>query len=135
MNLHKKILVTGSSGFVGNYIMHTMAERHPTATIIAFSRSGKIRCPDKVYKYPNIEFHKGDCLENDTFKDLIQDVDGVIHSVGTMTDSDKYKSMNRDTVVNMALALQNTVPDGAKNKNFVMISKPPPFQPETLSAK
>jgi putative NADH-flavin reductase len=59
------------------------------------SRSGKIRCPEKLDQFPNIEYHKGDCLDNDTFNDLIQDVDGVIHTVGTMTDHEKYKSMNQ----------------------------------------
>lgn len=103
--MSKKILVTGSSGYVANYIMHTLAKKYPKTTIIGMSRSGNIRCPELVDKYPNIEYHKGDCLENDTFNDLIKDVDGVVHTVGTMSDHDQYKSMNRDTVVNMAIAV------------------------------
>jgi len=50
--MSKKILVTGSSGFVANYVMQRMALLYPKVTIIGMSRSGKIRCPELVDKFP-----------------------------------------------------------------------------------
>ena len=92
-------------------------------------------------QYPNIEYRQGDCLEPDTFTDIVQDVDGIIHTVGALLDNKKdpalsYKAMNRDTCINMARALDATVVDGQK-KPFAMISsaKPPPFLPAYLATK
>ena len=39
--------------------------------------------------YPNVEYVKGNCLEPETFKDVLQDVDGLIHTVGTLIENKK----------------------------------------------
>ena len=51
--LHK-ILITGSSGYVANYLMLNLAKKYPKATVIGMSRSGKARQPEIVKNYPNI---------------------------------------------------------------------------------
>ena len=91
--------------------------------------------------YKNIEYVKGNCLEPETLKDVLQDVDGVIHTVGTLIENNKnpqlsYKAMNRDTAVNMAQELNEYATEEQK-RNFVMISsaKAPPFLPAYLTTK
>ena len=39
----KKVLVTGSSGYVGNYLLKSIARRNPAVQCIGMSRSGKVR--------------------------------------------------------------------------------------------
>ena len=135
-----KILVTGSSGYVANYIITTMAKLYPQVTIVGLSRSGKPRFdPALLSHYPNLSYHKGDCLEPESFKDLLQDVDGCIHTVGTLIDSKdpkrSYDAMNRDTCVNVARALNESASDSKKRMVMISSAKAPPFMPKYLTTK
>lgn len=38
--MNKKIIITGSSGYVGNYLAREIAKHNPMASVIGFSRSG-----------------------------------------------------------------------------------------------
>jgi uncharacterized protein YbjT (DUF2867 family) len=104
------------------------------------SRSGKARTPDIMSQYPSVEYVKGDCLEPDSFKDVMQDVDGVIHTVGVLVEGSNpkltYAAMNRDTCNNMARVLNDYASPEAK-KNFAMVSsaKGPPGLPGYLTTK
>ena len=105
------------------------------------SRSGVARTPQIMGDYPNVEYVKGNCLEPESFKDVLQDVDGCIHTVGTLVENKKkpqasYAAMNRDTCVNMAQKL-NEYASAESKRNFVMVSsaKAPPFLPAYLSTK
>ena len=71
----------------------------------------------------------------------MKDVDGVVHTVGTLIDNKKnpnlsYKAMNRDAAVNVAKELNDSV-SGDIKKTMVMLgsAKPPPFMPEYLDRK
>ena len=57
----KKILVTGSSGYVANYIMKMFAKQYPHVTVIGMSRSAKPR-DNEIQRLSNVHFIKGDCL-------------------------------------------------------------------------
>ena len=87
-----------------------------------------------------MEYVKGDCLEPDSFKDVVQDVDAIIHTVGVLIEGGNpkltYKAMNRDTCVNMAQVLNDYASPEAK-RNFAMVSsaKGPPGLPGYLSTK
>jgi nucleoside-diphosphate-sugar epimerase len=39
----KKVLVTGSSGYVANYIMKSLAKQFPNVAVVGMSRSAKPR--------------------------------------------------------------------------------------------
>ena len=108
--MSKKILVTGGTGYVANYIILAMSKQYPKAQIIGMSRRGTARYPQIMAEYPNVEYVKGDCLEPATFTDVLKDVDGVVHTVGALVDNKRnpklsYKAMNRDTCINMARVL------------------------------
>ena len=67
----KKVLVTGSSGYVANFIMLKLSLRCPELAIIGMSRSGKARNPEVMGMYKNIEYVQGNCLQPETFKDVL----------------------------------------------------------------
>lgn len=138
--MSKKILITGSSGYVANYLILNLAKKYPQATVIGMSRSGKPRNQSAVSGLKNVEYMAGNCLEPETFKDALKDVDACIHTVGTLIENKKnpqltYQAMNADTAINMARELNATATEA--KKNFVMISsaKAPPFLPEYITTK
>lgn len=105
------------------------------------SRSGKPR-EEITASMKNIQYVKGDCLHRDSFKDLLHDVDGIIHTVGALVEKSgnpelTYEAMNRDACINMADELGKTCKDNKKKKTFVYLSseKAPPFLQKYLSTK
>lgn len=70
------------------------------------SRSARPR-DEEVKTLSNVSFVKGNCLDTNSFKDHLEDVDGIIHCVGTLIEKSghpelSYDAMNRDTTINMA---------------------------------
>ena len=74
----------------------------------------------------NVSFVKGNCLEPSTYRDHLNDVDAVIHTVGVLFDSRdptrSYRAMNRDCAVNIARDLNQTAVEQGVTKQFVMLS-------------
>ena len=90
----------------------------------------------------NIQFVKGDCLMSNSFKSYLEDVDGVIHCVGTLFEkrndpTSSYIAMNRDTCVNMASELESIAEKKKEKRQFVMISseKAPAFLENYVTTK
>ena len=134
------MLVTGSSGYVANYIIKTLARTNPQLQIIGMSRSAKPR-DSEVQQFSSVKFVKGDCLDADSFRDHLEGVDAIIHTVGTLIEKKQpdltYEAMNRDTAINMAGELQDIAFKEGTIKNFVMISsaKAPPFLKKYITTK
>ena len=93
------------------------------------NRSGRSRGDVETDKLPNVNFIKGDCLNVDSLKLHLEDVDAVIHTVGTLFGrggpSRTFKALNLDAAVNMASVLNSF----GTPRNFVMMSseKAPPL--------
>ena len=129
----KAILVTGGSGYVGSFILKTLAARFPNYTLFSISRSGNVR-DSAVGKITQLKTLKGNCLEPSTFEDVLKECDGVIHSVGTLvgqgkgSDPGSQQSLNRDSCIRVA-ELFDRLSTQEQRKRFVMISseKGPPF--------
>ncbi len=86
-----KILVTGSSGFIGSYIVDKLLEEgYETVGIdLWFNKE------DLYYQLenPKFEFVKGSILNEDLMKSLISDCDAIIHLaaiLGTSETIEKY---------------------------------------------
>ncbi len=72
-----RILVTGSAGFIGGYVIQELLEHgHEVIGIDNFSKYGK---SEKSYdNHPKYRFVEGDVKDTDLLKDLIADCDQVI---------------------------------------------------------
>ena len=139
MSLIKKVLVTGANGYCGNYMIRHLAAAHPDIEIVGMSRRGTARNAGDE-KLDNLRYIAGNCLKPATFEKEMEDVDSVIHTVGTLFGGKgdlSYAAMNRDAAVNMAKMLNEYAKDGEAKRNFVMLSsaKSLPFSTEYLSRK
>ena len=64
----KKVLVTGATGYVGNYLLKSIAKHYPSVQCVGMSRRGTARKNEtKTQTYPNVSFVSGDCLKPSTF--------------------------------------------------------------------
>lgn len=72
-----KILVTGSAGFIGGYLVEELLEYgHSVVGIDNYSKYGKI---EKSYgNHPNYTFRQDDVKKVDVLKELISDCDQVV---------------------------------------------------------
>lgn len=72
-----KILVTGSAGFIGGYLVQEFLDQgHKVVGIDNYSKYGKVK---KSYdNHPNYEFHKGDVKNTKLMKEIIKDCDYVV---------------------------------------------------------
>jgi len=135
----KKIMVTGSSGYVGNYLLKSLALAHPSIEIIGMSRSGKAREQSNL-DIENVSYIKGDCLDIASFEKQLEDVDSVVHTVGVLFESSKnpkltYKAMNRDAAANMAQVLNEYAKGSQRNFVYISSQKGLPFFPGYYDTK
>lgn len=104
----QKVLVTGATGYVGNYLLKSIARQYPSVQCIGLSRRGTVRKGEtKTQTYDNVSFVAGDCLKPSTFQQTVADVDAVVHTVGILFEGSgtTYEAYNRDTVLNVAYEL------------------------------
>ena len=105
----KKVLVTGSRGYVGNYLLKNIAWKYPKIQCIGMSRSGRVRKGEtRTGTMHNVTYVQGDCLSPNSFKDELEDVDAVIHAVGCLFEINglSHDGSNRDSCINMAHEFQ-----------------------------
>ena len=72
-----KLLITGSAGFIGGYLVQEVLEhRHDIVGIDNYSKYGKV---EKSYdNHPRYNFVEGDAKDVDLLKELVSDCDQVI---------------------------------------------------------
>lgn len=72
-----RVLVTGSAGFIGGYVVEALLERgHEVVGLDNYSKYGRIT---KSYdSHPGYEFHEGDARDADTIGRLLHDCDHLI---------------------------------------------------------
>ena len=132
--------MTGSSGYVGNYLLKAIAKANPSVACVGMSRSGKERKGETTTgSLQNVTYLSADCLKPATFQEHLSDVDAIVHCVGALFEINgmTYDGMNRDSCINMAFELNRRAHESDQTRNFVMISsaKAPFFAPRYLSSK
>ncbi len=72
-----RVLVTGSAGFIGGYVVEALLERgHEVVGLDNYSKYGRI---SKSYdSHPGYEFHEGDARDADTITRLLDGCDHLI---------------------------------------------------------
>ena len=72
-----RVLVTGSAGFIGGYVVEALLERgHHVVGVDNYSKYGRLT---KSYdSHPDYEFHEGDVRDADTVFQLLDGCDHLI---------------------------------------------------------
>ena len=78
----KKVLIVGGTGYVGGYIATLLQKCQ--AEVFTLSRKG-------VSNIPGVQAIKGDIMEAHKFHSLINEMDVIVHSVGTLIDASVTK--------------------------------------------
>ena len=94
--LKKKVLITGGTGYIGNYITKVLAATKPEYLIISMSRrpvDDQRRRDEQTSMFTNVKFHQGDCLKAETYPEEMNDCEAIIHTVGTLIEGVDYKSL------------------------------------------
>ena len=106
------------------------------------SRSGKVREGEKhTGKLENVRYVAGNVLKPESFENVLQDVDAVVHAVGGLFPTKKpgrsLQELNADSCINVSRVLQQYASEDKSQRNFVMISseRAPFFLPEYLTTK
>lgn len=82
-----KIFLTGSTGYIGGSVLHTIATAHPEYNITVLLR----RTPENIQStYPNISIIKGDYSSTELIASAAEQADIVVHN----GDSDHEPSLN-----------------------------------------
>lgn len=135
--MQKGLLVIGGSGFAGNAICRYALSQG--VKVYSLSRSGR---PAGTEPWKNqVEYIRGDALNTASYKDVLNECEAVIHSVGILLDSKtfsyrdtyegSYEHMNRDTALAAVKLLEGT------DKTFVYLSaeRGIPVLPRYLATK
>ncbi|MDP3740713.1 MAG: NAD(P)-dependent oxidoreductase [bacterium] len=108
------ILVTGSEGNIGTYIVRRFSEKYPEAKIIRVGRKPR----------PAENYYAGDLRRAD-FVDKIfaqHQIDYVIHTAAETYDAAIYKSSPYDIFAGDVLSLLNVLNASRRSKKFVFLS-------------
>jgi uncharacterized protein YbjT (DUF2867 family) len=76
----KKFLVLGSTGNVGNYMMKTLARKYPHMAFVGMSRNAR-GTDEETTRLSNVSYVRGDALDPYSFREHLEDVNGVIHCI------------------------------------------------------
>lgn len=134
----KIITILGGNGYIGRRCIDSVLNSGKNVKVKVISRSGVIQS-SKVYRFDErVEFIKGDCLSPFSFKNVIEDSDSIIHSIGALlttkpkNDPGSYEMMNKESCLRVA-ELANEY--GKKNKKTLVYISSAAGLPFPLSLK
>jgi len=95
---HKRVLITGGSGFIGKHLVRKFAENNYSVTIFDLQE------PDT--EYPG--FVKGDIFDLEALRKAVENSDAVVHLVGLANAGEAQKDPMKSFRLNV-LSLQNVL--------------------------
>lgn len=114
MMKHTNILLAGSTGYLGQYLLKTLIENHNQ--VVAIVRNpNKLKIQDEDY----LEIKKAEVTNPETLRDICKGIDTVISTIGITRQKDGLTYMNVDYQANMNL-LEEAIRSGVKH--FVYVS-------------
>jgi nucleoside-diphosphate-sugar epimerase len=82
-----KIFITGSAGCIGHYLLDRFLGREGIELHLLVRSSSKFKVDLSLYS--NVTVHRGDLAEIGQFKEVLQDMDYLIHIATSWRNSDK----------------------------------------------
>ncbi|KAG6917979.1 hypothetical protein DXG01_017163 [Tephrocybe rancida] len=107
----QRILVVGGNGFIGSAICKAALSKGFQVTSVSSSglpyRSAKGHAPAWVSQ---IDWQKGDALHPESFAHLFPEVDGIVHTLGTLLEDSSYKqAIKQGNVLGLLGILHNNI--------------------------
>ncbi len=95
----KRILILGAQGFIGKSLVTRLKNEY---SIIAFDRNVNQNCTQDT----NVHYVCGDFVRKDSFDDILDGVDKVIHLIATTVPNDDTKNIDIDVIENVVPTLR-----------------------------
>jgi uncharacterized protein YbjT (DUF2867 family) len=131
-----KLVVLGGNGFIGTEICRVAVQNgHEVA---ALGRTGRPALTPARHPWTQeVTWRAADVFEPDTWRDLLDGADAVVHSIATIQeDSDRGVTFNRVNAESALLAADEAVEAGADAFVFLSVrDKPPVVSHNFLAAK
>lgn len=93
----QRVLITGGSGYIGNYVTKLLAATRPDIDIYSMSRrpvSAQRALDQQTSKFKNVHFVEGDCLKPETYPmQVLGECGAVVHTVGALMEGFDYKKV------------------------------------------
>jgi len=120
----KRILITGSAGFIGGYVVEELLKNgHTVIGVDNFSKYGLI---EKSYdKNPNYSFVKGDVKNTNLLKELLEDCDHLIAGAAKIGGISYFHEFAYDLIAENERIIASTFDaaiDAFLNKNLKKIT-------------
>lgn len=131
-----KLVVPGGNGFIGTEICRVAVQNgHEVA---AFGRTGRPALTPAQHPWTQeVEWRAADVFEPDTWRDLLDDADAVVHSIATIQeDPSRSLTFDRVNAESALLAADEAMEAGADAFVFLSVrNKPPVVSHNFLAAK
>jgi uncharacterized protein YbjT (DUF2867 family) len=100
-----KILLTGSTGYIGKRLLPVLVEAGHE--VICCARDPQRFNPPNSIRQ-KVSVIEVDLLDENTLKNIPEDIDGAYYLVHSMSSSNDYKSLEKTSAINFRNALENT---------------------------
>ncbi len=114
--MYERVLILGSTGFIGSYLIKEFSKKYPLRAFV--EKSDFIGL--KFLKQTNVELFAGDIFIRDDVANALKNIDAVIYAAGSARFTKEYKENYNENV-----AMLNSFLDVLKNstvKRFIYIS-------------
>jgi len=120
--MNKVITIIGGNGYVGSRCIETLLTNTRNVKIFSVSRSVET---NNLNSFNNrVEHIRGDALHPESFKEIIKQSTGIIHTIGKLISFEEksYEKTNYETAIRIAESANNLSEKEKTKKNFVYIS-------------
>lgn len=100
-----KILLTGATGYIGKRLLPVLIDQGHHV-VCAVRDPNRFTPPDSLVK--NISVIQIDLLDKESLKNIPRDIDGAYYLVHSMSSSDNYEVLEKESAINFRNALATT---------------------------